>query len=186
MSRTSWGVACFGVLIRVRSLIGWPDGSSVSALIPVPPISTARVNGPAMISLTDLADDLGLFFFIAAALLDLCVKRMSVRRFVALSYAPRQTATRIFSLRSPPTAFPSRSPNDAPGMRVRVEVRFAQEAHQRHADLVRQFDRQRRGRRHRTENRDARRRGLLHDLEAQPPAYHQHVMCQRSQAVGER
>ena len=70
-------------------------------------------------------------------------------------------------------------------LRARVDVHRAAagEAGQRHPAVLGQRDRERRGRADADEDRRARHRGLLDELERQPPAHAQDVRVQRQQPV---
>ena len=88
-----------------------------------------------------------------------------------------QPAWLLASMRS--TRKPVGSQAQPVAARVDGQPRRAGEAHQRQAGLGGQLDRQRRRRRHRDQGRQPGHHGLLHQLEAGPPADHQDVPGQR-------
>src|SRR5690242_11010975 len=76
---------------------------------------------------------------------------------------------------------PSGSAIRGDALRVRVDVAaiVADEADERLAEAFGGLDREARRRRYRAEDRDARDRGLLDELEAQPSRNHEHALGQR-------
>src|SRR5271155_5073857 len=78
------------------------------------------------------------------------------------------------------------SARDAVGARVDVEAAVAQETDQRRADFFGQLDGQRRRRRDGGENRHTGRGGLLHNLEAEPPADHHYMSRERDHRIRQR